>query len=136
MIHDIQSTKGRRMPYFICQSAWVATLMMTVRAYYFHHLISVLCYFLVRFEQFCVIHQLCKQFCVIHQTWLRKKDYPEQLSKDQTAHTTQSASNNSASEKLWETFTPKTLKYWVGVQRSQSYLMGRRCLFSLAWPPF
>ena len=28
------------------------------------------------------------------------------------------------------------LKYWVGVQRSQSYLMGRRCLFSLGWPPF
>ena len=28
------------------------------------------------------------------------------------------------------------LKYWVGVQWGQSYLMGRRCLFSLAWPPF
>ena len=28
------------------------------------------------------------------------------------------------------------LKYWVGVQRGQSYLMGRRCLFSLGWPPF
>ena len=27
-------------------------------------------------------------------------------------------------------------KYWVGDQQGQSYLMGRRCLFSLAWPPF
>ena len=26
---------------------------------------------------------------------------------------------------------PKTMKYWVGVQRGQSYLMRRRCLFSL-----
>ena len=33
-------------------------------------------------------------------------------------------------------FIPDTLKYWVGVQRGQSYLMGRRCLFSLGWPPF
>ena len=32
--------------------------------------------------------------------------------------------------------TPRHLKYWVGVQRGQSYLMGRRCLFSLGWPPF
>ena len=31
---------------------------------------------------------------------------------------------------------PKTIKYWVGVQLGQSYLMGRRCLFSLCWPPF
>ena len=31
---------------------------------------------------------------------------------------------------------PETLKYWVGVQRDQSYLMGRRCLFSLGWSPF
>ena len=30
----------------------------------------------------------------------------------------------------------KTLKYWVGVQWGKSYLMGRRCLFSLGWPPF
>ena len=30
----------------------------------------------------------------------------------------------------------ETLKYWVGVQRGQSNLMGRRCLFSLGWPPF
>ena len=29
---------------------------------------------------------------------------------------------------------PKTLKYWVGVQQGQSYLMERRCLFSLGWP--
>ena len=28
------------------------------------------------------------------------------------------------------------LKYWVGAQRSQSYFMGRRCLFSLGWPLF
>ena len=26
---------------------------------------------------------------------------------------------------------PKALKYWIPVQRGQSYLMGRRCLFSL-----
>ena len=32
-------------------------------------------------------------------------------------------------------FLPETLKYWVGVQRGQSYLMGRRCLFSLGWQP-
>ena len=31
-------------------------------------------------------------------------------------------------------FYPK--KYWVGVQWGQSYLMGRRCLFSLGWLPF
>ena len=31
---------------------------------------------------------------------------------------------------------PETMKYWVGVQRGQSYLMGRRCLFSLGWQPF
>ena len=30
----------------------------------------------------------------------------------------------------------KILKYWVGVQRGQSYLMGRMCLFSLGWPTF
>ena len=34
------------------------------------------------------------------------------------------------------TVTPKTLKYLVGFQRGQSYLTGRRCLFSLGWPPF
>ena len=45
-------------------------------------------------------------------------------------------------ETLWQYvtifmgFSPKTLKYWVGVQRGHSYLMGRRCLFSLGWPPF
>ena len=27
----------------------------------------------------------------------------------------------------------KTLKYWDGVQRGHSYLMGKRCLFSLEW---
>ena len=31
--------------------------------------------------------------------------------------------------------SPKTLKYWIGVQQGQSYLMGRRCLFSLGWRP-
>ena len=31
---------------------------------------------------------------------------------------------------------PETLKYWVGVQWDQSYLMGRRYLFSLGWQPF
>ena len=30
---------------------------------------------------------------------------------------------------------PKTLKYWVGIQQGQSYLMGRMCLFGLPWPP-
>ena len=30
----------------------------------------------------------------------------------------------------------ETLKYWLGVQQGQSYLMGRRNLFSLVWPPF
>ena len=34
------------------------------------------------------------------------------------------------------TARPETMKYWVGVQRGQSYLMGRRCLFSLGWQPF
>ena len=33
-------------------------------------------------------------------------------------------------------FIPETLKYWVGVQRGQSYLMGRSCLFSHGWRPF
>ena len=33
-------------------------------------------------------------------------------------------------------FIPETLKYWFGVQRGQSYLMGRRCLFSHEWPLF
>ena len=33
-------------------------------------------------------------------------------------------------------YFPETLKYWVGVQRGQSYLMVRRCLFSLGGPPF
>ena len=31
---------------------------------------------------------------------------------------------------------PKTVKYWVGVDWGHSYLMGRRCVFSLSWPPF
>ena len=31
---------------------------------------------------------------------------------------------------------PETLKYCVGVQWGESYLMQRRCLFSLGWPPF
>ena len=31
---------------------------------------------------------------------------------------------------------PETVKYWVGVQRGKSYLMGRRCLISLGWQPF
>ena len=33
-------------------------------------------------------------------------------------------------------FPPETLKYWVGVQQGQSYVMGRRCLFSHGWPLF
>ena len=28
---------------------------------------------------------------------------------------------------------PETLKYWVDIQWGQSYLMGRRCLFSFGW---
>ena len=31
---------------------------------------------------------------------------------------------------------PETLKYWVGVPQGQSYLIGRRCLFSLGCHPF
>ena len=42
----------------------------------------------------------------------------------------------SASYSLAFSITPKTLKYWTGVQQGQSYLTGRRCLFSLGWPPF
>ena len=34
-------------------------------------------------------------------------------------------------ENVGERFSPKTLKYWVGAQQDKSYLMGRRCLFSL-----
>ena len=37
---------------------------------------------------------------------------------------------------LYILFLPKTLKYWVAVPLGQSYLMGRRCLSSLGWPPF
>ena len=43
---------------------------------------------------------------------------------------------------IWErqmfviTGSLRHLKYWVGVHWGQSYLMGRRCLFSLGWPPF
>ena len=33
-------------------------------------------------------------------------------------------------------FTPETLKYWVGVQWGQSYLMERRCLFNIGWSLF
>ena len=32
--------------------------------------------------------------------------------------------------------SPKTFKYWVGAQWSQSYLVGRKRLFSLGWLPF
>ena len=38
-------------------------------------------------------------------------------------------------DKDTEVFPPETLKYWFGVQWGQSYLIGRRCLFSLGWPP-
>ena len=31
---------------------------------------------------------------------------------------------------------PEALKYWVGVQQDQSYLRGRRCIFSFGWQPF
>ena len=31
-------------------------------------------------------------------------------------------------------YNPKTLKYRVGVQLGQSYLIGKRCLFSLGCP--
>ena len=30
----------------------------------------------------------------------------------------------------------EALKYWVEVQRGQSYLIGRRCVFSLGWSLF
>ena len=36
---------------------------------------------------------------------------------------------------IWK-ILPETLKYWVGVQWSQFYLMGRRHLFSLGWSHF
>ena len=36
----------------------------------------------------------------------------------------------------WSHIVLETLKYLVGVQRGQSYFMGRRCLFSAGWPPF
>ena len=36
---------------------------------------------------------------------------------------------------LYGTFIPETLKYWVGVQQGQSYLMGRKGLSGLDWPP-
>ena len=36
---------------------------------------------------------------------------------------------------IWDG-VPETQKYWVGVHHDQSNLMGRRCLFSLGWPPF
>ena len=32
-------------------------------------------------------------------------------------------------------FFPETLKYWAGVQRGQSYLIGRRCLLALVGHP-
>ena len=31
---------------------------------------------------------------------------------------------------------PETLKYWVGVQWGQSYLMGKRCLLALVGHPY
>ena len=37
--------------------------------------------------------------------------------------------------KYWDLLL-ETLKYWVRVQRSQSYVMGRTCLCSLGWRPF
>ena len=33
-------------------------------------------------------------------------------------------------------FSPKTLKYWVGVQQGESYLKAKRYLFSVGWQPF
>ena len=44
--------------------------------------------------------------------------------------------NILAPEEVVNIFIPETLKYWVGVERGQSYLMGRRCLFRLGRPPF
>ena len=38
-------------------------------------------------------------------------------------------------EKLWACLAKSDqAQFWVGVQRGQSYLMGRRCLFSLGHP--
>ena len=45
-------------------------------------------------------------------------------------------STNSVTLAQLKMIPPETLKYWVGVQWAQSYLMGRRCLFSLGWPSF
>ena len=43
--------------------------------------------------------------------------------------------DNGIPEIIWNNFL-KRFKYWVGDQWHQYYLIGRRCLFSLAWPPF
>ena len=40
------------------------------------------------------------------------------------------------SDQTWSSSSPKTLKNWVGFQWCQSYLIPRRCLFCLGWPPF
>ena len=42
---------------------------------------------------------------------------------------------NSRKKKHHTESFPETLKYWVGVQRHQSYLMGKRCLFALIGHP-
>ena len=48
----------------------------------------------------------------------------------------------SHNENIWwpccnnfQKFVPGTLKWWVGVQWGQYYLMGERCLFRLGLPP-
>ena len=35
----------------------------------------------------------------------------------------------------WGYFIIETLKYWIGAQKGQSYLVRRRSPFSLGWPP-
>ena len=45
-----------------------------------------------------------------------------------------SSANNSLSSDIDEGYFSET--YWVGVKHGQSYLMRRRCLFSLGWPQF
>ena len=60
----------------------------------------------------------------------RKSNHPPTIIKQIARGTGKWTSAISSCE------VPKTLKYWVGVQPGQSYLMGRRCLFSLGWQSF
>ena len=60
----------------------------------------------------------------------RKSNHPPTIIKQISRGTGKWTSAISSCE------VSKTLKYWVGVQPGQSYLMGRKCLFSLGWQSF